>query len=336
MSRLYWTKEQIDDIINKYQNGTSQTQLAKDNSCSRTAINTILKNNNIHIRNIKEANGIIIPEETVLKIIDEYVLNKKSIYALKQEFNLSQDKIESLLKEHQVKLRTYAEAKDLSRKYNIDDNFFKNQNHNMAYLLGFIAADGNISTKENRISIELHEKDRQLLEDFRAITQNSRPLKKYLHKHEEYADTPAVKFETWSAEWKKDLAIYNITPNKTFTLQPPTFLNKDYYISYIKGYFDGDGSIYFHTNTNKYTVIISGASKELIYWMRNILLNQYGIVGGYHIELTKKGHEMYVLTYSSKEAVFKFYEFWYKKDTSTICLNRKKEIFENAITFYKK
>lgn len=73
----------------------------------------------------------------------------------------------------------------------------------MAYILGFIAADGNVAKKENCISIEVHEKDKDLLELIRERTKNTRPLKFYIHIHKDCEDTPAVKFQTWSSEWKK-------------------------------------------------------------------------------------------------------------------------------------
>lgn len=335
MSRRYWTEEQIDEIIKKYQDGTSQGRLAEVYDCSRTAINTVLKNNNVHIRTMKETNSKILEEEVILSIIKEYVINKKSLYVLAKEFHLSQDKITSVLKEHGIKLRTYAEAKDLSRVYTIDDNFFKTQSHDMAYLLGFLAADGNISLKENAIFIEVHEQDKDLLEDFRKITNNSRPLSFYNHHHEDCKDTPAVKFATWSREWKKDLAVYNIVPQKTFILQPPTFLNREYYSSYIKGFFDSDGSIYFNESKDSYCVQISAASKYIIDWIRGVLSNQYGIIGGFHIGRAPKGTPMYTLTYGSQTAIQDFYKIWYLDKSSSICLKRKKEKFEKAITLIK-
>lgn len=33
----------------------------------------------------------------------------------------------------------------------VNDNYFSTQNSNMAYIMGFLAADGNVSKKGNRV-----------------------------------------------------------------------------------------------------------------------------------------------------------------------------------------
>jgi hypothetical protein len=197
----------------------------------------------------------------------------------------------------------------------------------MAYILGFIAADGNIATKENGIFIELHKKDRYLLDSFNKETNNSRPIKEYIHNHPDGTQTPAVKFQAWSAEWKTDLAIYGIVPKKTLILTPPTFLNKDFYIDYIKGYFDGDGSIYLHEN--KYYVDFVGASKPVIDWIHKILNNQYGVITtpiSSYIPKTSE-YPIYRFSICRQEDVKKLRQKFYEEETSDFCLIRKKEKF---------
>ena len=154
--------------------------------------------------------------------------------------------------------------------YSLNDNFFKTQSPDMAYILGFIAADGNVAKKENAISIQLHEKDAEILEKIKELTGSSRPLDFY--KTSQGRDS--VKFQVWSAEWKRDLAVYNIVPNKSLILKPPTFLDEKYYKDYIRGYFDGDGSIWTrkdHLNQCYWDIV--GASKEMIVWI-SILFSQ--------------------------------------------------------------
>lgn len=332
MSRIDWKKEDIEDIVKRYKEGISQCQLAKDYNCSRNAIKTVLNKNFVKVRDIHEANIRKIDESIVEQVIYNYTVLGQGAPSAGKDWKISQDKVEKILKERGVKLRTYIESKQVQRIYNIDDNFFKNQNEDMAYILGFIAADGNVAKKENCISIEVHEKDKNLLEIMREKTNNTRPLKFYLHIHEDCANTPAVKFQTWSAEWKKDLAIYNIVPEKTFILKPPTFLNKQYYGAFIKGYFDGDGSVY--KAGNHIEVAISGVSKEMISWMREILATQYGIIGIYDSYLTpNKKHLMYRVRYNSDYSLSLLYKLWYEDNSSNLYLPRKKEIFT---TYFKK
>ena len=332
MGRINWKEEDIKNIIKRYKEGTSQCQLAKDYNCSRNAIKTILDKNSIKTRDVHEANSRKIDESIIEQVVYNYTVLGQGASSAGKKWKISQDKVEKILKEQGVKLRTYAESKQIQRIYNIDDNFFKNQNEDMAYILGFIAADGNVAKKENCISIEVHEKDKDLLELVRERTKNTRPLKFYIHIHKDCEDTPVVKFQTWSSEWKKDLAIYNIVPNKTFILKPPTFLNKQYYGAFIKGYFDGDGSVY--EKTNGIEVSIGGASKEMILWIREVLVTQYGIIGSYDTYSTpNKQHLMYRIKYHSNYSLSLLYKIWYEDNPSNLYLPRKKEIFTN---YFKK
>ena len=55
-------------------------------------------------------------------------------------------------------------------------------------------------------------------------------------------------FDVCSYRWsckkhKEDLATYGVVPNKTFLLKPPYKLSEEFHLDYIRGYFDGDGSI---------------------------------------------------------------------------------------------
>ena len=343
-ARTIWTEEEKQDIINLYKKGYSQQAIAKKYKKDSTVIKKVLIAANLPIRSAKESKELSlrlppltdtqeISRQLLQSIVDQYVCEKKSVYQIRKETGISEYYIEKALKEAQVKKRTYVDAKQIGRKYTLDDDFFKTQNHDMAYVLGLLASDGNVSKEENGVFIELERTDEYLLEQIRELTNNSRPLSHYTHKHQNGSDTEAVSFKAWSAEWKKDLAIYNIVPAKTFILKPPTYLNKKYFISYLKGYFDGDGTIHVHPKTNKGDVKFCGASYEVIRWIKDVLVNQYGIISGTIQESTlKSGHKFYELTISNRAGITKLYDLWYKtKETSSICLMRKKEKFEKYL-----
>lgn len=71
--------------------------------------------------------------------------------------------VKTILQENGIYIRNYIESKDNSRKYSIDDNYFKTQSHNMAYILGLLAADGSVSSKENGVFIQLKADDKKFL-----------------------------------------------------------------------------------------------------------------------------------------------------------------------------
>lgn len=323
--KIAWTTEQINDIIEKYvELGQSVVSLAEEYHVSRSAINTVLKKNNITTRNIKQANGtkIILTEDEVNEILYNYTVLHQGLQTCGKKFGYSQFLVEKLLKERGIKKRNYTESKQISRIYGIDDDYFKTQSENMAYILGFLAADGNVSKKENSVSIQLHIQDIELLKQISNELKNERPIDHYITKN----GRDTCKLQFWSAEIKKDLAIYNIVPNKTFTLQPPLFLKQDFIPDFLRGYFDGDGSIYNRNKGNGKAVSISGASQKMMDWIRD-QFNNYGITTpSYYTEILDNGTKMHVLRFWNEQSINKIFNLFYST-SSTLYLSRKKDKF---------
>ena len=210
-------------------------------------------------------------------------------------------------------------------------NYFQKESSNMAWLLGFLAADGSIEKNRNVIKLALSSVDKEILEKINEKTQNTRPLEFYTRKETGHKISS---FRVWSAEWKKDLAHYGITPKKTFTLQPPDFLLPEYRIDYIRGYFDGDGSIYQLKTQNTVFFEISGASKVMIDWIRNELVNHYHIfINKELIEHRPNGTVIYKIKIGSVEELNKLYTLFYKN--KELFLTRKKEKFYSLLKLHE-
>lgn len=326
MGKIEFTEQQTHDIIHKYQiEKISQNKIAQAYNVSKTAIRNVLLKNNVQMRdNSKE-----IPEEIVEQILDRYVNGHYGLQSAGAPWGYGQKVVETLLKKAGIKKRNYTESKQITRLYPLDDNFFTVQSSDMAYILGFIASDGNVALKENSISIQLQKSDEQILQDIKEITKSTRPLDYYLTN----AGNETVKFQVWSAEWKKDLAIYNIVPHKTFILKPPIYLDPKYYIDYIRGYFDGDGSVSYRKDNVKHcSWEIIGMSKEMIEWINNVLYQQYGIIStsGVTMAYTEHNEKVYKIGYYTTEKLQKIYNALYYDD-NCLCLKRKKEKFETIL-----
>lgn len=132
----------------------------------------------------------------------------------------------------------------LKRSYMVNDNYFSSQNNKMAYFLGFIMADGNVAKNSNRIQICLAEKDSEFLELFYKEIGGT-PVAHYFARK---GTQPICRWECLSSKIKKDLSIYGIIPHKTGFAKIPNTLKKEFYSDFIRGYFDGDGSIWIEEN----------------------------------------------------------------------------------------
>lgn len=181
--------------------------------------------------------------EEIDVIIDAYCNKKYGLVKTGKLVGVNQRIVRKVLINNNIHIRSLAEANRANsinvRKYGVNDDYFDNESSNMAYILGFLAADGTVKKNGNRIKIGLSSVDRKFLE---------------LIKEELGAESNIFDYETsngymvselgfTSQKIKQKLAEYNIIPGKTETFTFPTNLSKKYWIDFIRGYFDGDGSV---------------------------------------------------------------------------------------------
>lgn len=181
--------------------------------------------------------------EEIDVIIDAYCNKKYGLVKTGKLVGVNQRIVRKVLISNNIHIRSLAEANRANsinvRKYGVNDDYFDNESSNMAYILGFLAADGTVKKNGNRIKIGLSSVDRKFLE---------------LIKEELGAESNIFDYETsngymvselgfTSQKIKQKLAEYNIIPGKTETFTFPTNLSKKYWIDFIRGYFDGDGSV---------------------------------------------------------------------------------------------
>ncbi|RDY68471.1 endonuclease [Halobacillus trueperi] len=174
--------------------------------------------------------------------------------------NVSPGYIRIVLKELEVPLRPRGSWK---RKFKVNEDYFKTWSNNMAYILGFIAADGMISGHAQLISIA--QKEKEILLDIKREMDSSHPITKNER-------TGVHMLNIGSKILKEDLIhIHGIRPNKTKHLSMPNI--PDLHLShYVRGYFDGDGSI----NYQKKQIVFVGGSHQFFEEL-NKLIKRRGI-----------------------------------------------------------
>jgi hypothetical protein len=130
------------------------------------------------------------------------------------------------------------------RKYSVNDDFFKNENNNMAYILGFWAADGFLDIRRG-FSITQHKSDEYLLSKILKTMDSNHNLLKHGNNRA---------FLIKSKEIFNDLTrIFNYDgKNKTYNINFPKFNNNELYSDFIRGFFDGDGCVTYQKNEKCY------------------------------------------------------------------------------------
>lgn len=258
-------------------------------------------------------------------IIYNYVVLKRGVNSIGKDFKTSGITIQRHLKKWGVSIRNLTEAMQEVRAYSVNDNYFKVQSHNMAYILGLIASDGCISKNSNHFYIDLQSQDEEILYKIKDELSFEGPIEHYTNN----SGCNYSRLRICSKTIKQDLEHYGIVPQKTFTLKPPYFLDKQYYISYIRGYFDGDGCIYINYNINKYHWNIGGAKKEVMEWIQNILLNDYGIISSLNStnKILSQGDNFYYISIFSKKIIMRLFEILYVPNS--LYMERKFQIMKN-------
>ena len=188
--------------------------------------------------------------------------SKKSIYSYCYHNGF---KIKKISDEERSKIQSQN-----ARKWHINENYFKTWSSNMAYILGLWFADGCIYNKK-MFDITLHAKDKYIL---KRIAEEL----KYEGSLYDYVDRQAARLNFSCVVIYKDIVALGGTENKSLTIDFPK-IPKEYLSDFIRGYFDGDGSV-MYLKGNRLNSAITCGSKKFLDTLHGILMTEAGINGG--------------------------------------------------------
>lgn len=256
------------------------------------------------------------------KIIQDYLSKAMFIKDICKKYNISDYIFNKILKRNKIeKYDPHFMYPQNQVKFRVKEDFFEKETSEMAYVLGFIAAGGTVRKKTNEIKITVAKKDAELLEKFKKLI-GGRDIKFY-------QTANGYDCATWfftSKKIKDKLAEYNIVPNKTFSFVFPKNLKKEYWVDFIRGYFDGDGSI-STAGSNAIRWQLCSATEDVLEVIRTFFEEEYGIPK-VSILTTQKKHPLYYMQYSST-STRKIYNVLYYKNC--LCLERKRKKFEELL-----
>lgn len=203
-------------------------------------------------------------DKEIAEIIDMYLNQQMSLKKIGNILHCSQSPIKRILLENDIKLRKRTHT--YKANYRV---FQKIDSEEKAYWLGFLAADGNIMRYQTRatISINLGRKDRGHLEKFKAFLESDAPIVDHTQNAGFSNDSLMSKISIHSVDMADDLIDKNVVPNKSLILQPPN-IHEDFFIPYIRGYFDGDGSL--HESNGSWRINFEG-TEEMLKWINMVL-----------------------------------------------------------------
>lgn len=240
-SYIYKDPLSIENLINDYKSNVPTTIIMDKYNVNKEIVHKILKNHGIHIKqsrgegypsNIKKQvlddlqNGILPPE-----IIAKYKVDRMFVYRLAWKYNI---KLEG-------------------RLYQLRENYFDDINtEKKAYFLGLLWADGH-NTGNYNVHINLQEDDdyilQELINELYPNKENRiyyKTINNTILNGKPFVSRVAL-IDICSkriCERLLNLGMTHLKPERNFIPK----INEDYIKYWLRGYFDGDGSISIENN----------------------------------------------------------------------------------------
>ena len=264
---------------------------------------------------ITRMNGGVIAwtDEQVAYIIDKYVNENYSLKQLGREFGCSYGTIRNLLNKHHIASRGNKQGYPRNEFY-----FNKIDTPEKAYWLGFLYADGCTHNGSSEVSIQLTDKEH--IEKFKqAIGAINHKIVEIHDTRWENAKTLYM-FSIKDKQLHADLCKWGCVPNKTFLINKIPNIPRDYVSHFLRGYFDGDGSLHYLKSTNNFRISFTCGSVEFLEDIQKELGTSLSI-------RNEKGTNSNYLQISGRHQVERILNYLYKDSTESTRLDRKYDLY---------
>ena len=170
-------------------------------------------------------------------------------------------------------------------RHQINENYFSQPTVENCYWAGYIAADGYIHNKYNRVILKCASVDREILYNFQKCTKSTHThmfekgglIEGFDNLKREYYRQDQYSIHINSKQIISDLKEHwNILNRKSHTLKPPNIVDTAQKLAYIIGYFDGDGWITYCKDKKRPTIgFIMGITGnfQIVSWIREELMS---------------------------------------------------------------
>jgi len=207
-------------------------------------------------------------------------------------------------------------------KDSVNEDFFKIWNHDMAYILGFIFADGNISWNPEKsyraLTITAAEKDKNHLEKIRLLIKSTKNLFYS-------SSTNSYRLIVNNKEICRNLMAFGVTPRKSLSVKFPE-IPKKYLKHFLRGVIDGDGNVrYVKRKRSPYFEITISSGSEL--FLEKFSKSVYSLIE-VSAKPRKVSNNLFILQYSCKRGMD--LAQWIYQDVN-LCLSRKFDQYNAAL-----
>ena len=297
-----FTEIEEKEIIKMYKENINVDDIIKCYSTTEHYIREVLKRNQIDRLYNK------FTDELIQRLIYLYRDKKYTQARICNDLLVSQNGIKKILARNGVDKRSYSEC---NQKYKRNSNYFDDINEeNKAYYLGLIYADGNNFSNHNAISISLQEEDGYLIERFKEEVEYEGPVKyDYLSEiNPNYKNQTRIVIN--DEHMSKRLFELGVVDKKSLVLTFPNFLDYNMLRHFCRGYFDGDGGVYYDKKRNRLTTSTVG-TYDFTSTLKNILYS-FGCSSNIYHPKQSKQNNTYILGTCGNNSSLKYLSWLYE------------------------
>lgn len=266
-----------------------------------------------------------VSKEMQQQIIQAYK-NNMSLREIEKQFNVTRATVSKFLEQNGIKLI----KGNHYRKYFHNEDFFENiDTEEKAYWLGFMFADGYIINNEHRygqdgFGLTLAQDSIDAIEKFKKSLNATNPI---CYDNSKPTGQRQVKLVCCSQKTVNDLIDKGCIKNKSCYLQPPKHIPEELIRHFIRGFFDGDGSLMRHQKSEK-SIIFSldfTTTYNMAKWLQEILK-----LGSIFPE--KRRDSTWYYSIGGNQQVLQICHYMY--DNANIYMNRKYERYQELLNKY--
>lgn len=318
-----------EEIVRLCDEGVNYQQIAVQIGTSRWKVVEYCKSYGLYKRTKVEPTPEL--NEEILRLYNEGIASTK----IARQVGVSKWYVLQVIPQEEKKTKAFYNT------YTCNYQFFENiDNEIKAYFLGLFYADGYNNQEKAAIRIGFAEKDKELLEKFLEAIGSNHKIKT---RKQDGNSQPFYSADINSRILSDDLAKHGCVQAKTHLLEKMPELPEELYRHFIRGYFDGDGSVYYTQSgsVDKITLSWTG-NKPFLEDVQAYLIKELGVSKtAIYISHPDRDNLIGDLRYSNGTAT-KIHEWmyadcqYYSERKKNIPLNRPQVLEERAEEYARK
>lgn len=318
----------IEDVIAKIKNGKTIPSIASEIGCAKITL----------YQNLQKA-GVNIEEISPKYLFKDkkWLQQQFDMYGTPTEVSKQTKMPRTSITRFAIKYGIYKKSFSREKTNNINENYFDViDSEHKAYWLGFFMADANMYHRKDgkyQFYFGLQKKDGYIIEQLADDICFDKTKIKVKQGIRNDTITYTTTLKTYNQHFCNSLLKLGIVPLKSGKEIIPN-LNPSLIKHFVRGFFDGDGNIFFHSYDSYIAKSISfcSLSKMILCQIYDLCVDNINVQFCFSSQKTKN-HDMYRISLQNYSDICKMIHYMY--DEATIYLNRKFETACKIIEAYE-